>query len=159
MGETYRAWDAGYFSVAPDDLKYAQTGAEGMGLRNAIFRLGDASPEAPVVVMLYMPPEAVLPRHAHACHRMEVVVQGSMLTEDGLWLTPGDVRLSAPGEFYGPHTAGPAGVLSVEIFSAGSGVDAAFPSDLPAAHAALLEKARGHVLAQQARPKEPGATA
>jgi len=153
MGETYRAFDPGYFSVAPADLKYAQTGAEGMGLRNAIFRLGGDLREAPVVVMLYMPPQGVLPRHAHACHRMEVVVQGSMLTEDGLWLTPGDVRLSAPGEFYGPHTAGPAGVLSVEIFSAGGGVDAAFPSDLPAAHLALLEKARDHILAQQGPPR------
>src|SRR5205085_11291551 len=65
MGETYRASDSGYFSVAPEDLKYAQTGAEGMGLRNAIFRLGEVSPAAPVVVMLYMPPNAVLPRHAH----------------------------------------------------------------------------------------------
>jgi hypothetical protein len=29
----------------------------------------------------------------------------------------GDVMVSTPNEFYGPHTAGPEGSLSVEIFS------------------------------------------
>lgn len=138
----YPASDPAYFSIAPEDLKYAQIGGEAMGYRNAIFRMGpDGSKDAPAVVMLYLPPGAVLPRHAHACYRLEVVVQGSMLAEDGVWVHPGDVRTSAPGEMYGPHTAGPQGVLSVEVFSSCAGVDATFADNLPAAHQAGLERA------------------
>jgi hypothetical protein len=148
MGKTYLASDPTYFSTAPPALKYAQIGAEAMGYRNAIFRMGsDDAEDAPAVVMLYLPPGAVLPRHAHDCHRIEVVVQGAMLTEDGQWLNPGDVRTSEPGEAYGPHTAGPRGVLSVEVFSNGGGVDAAFPTDLPPEHQENLARAGAAVRA------------
>ena len=145
MGKTYLVSDPAYFSVAPDGLKYAQIGAEAMGYRNAIFTMGDDGENAPAVVMLYLPPGAVLPRHAHDCHRLEVVVQGSMQAEDGLWLKPGDIRTSEPGEAYGPHTAGPTGVLSVEIFSSTTGVDAHFDSDLPEAHTDNLKRAQAAV--------------
>ena len=139
---SYAANDPAYFSISPADLKYAQIGAEAMGYRNAIFRMGpDDDKDAPAVVMLYLPPGGVLPRHSHACYRLEVVVQGSMQAEDGAWLHPGDVRTSAPGEPYGPHTAGPQGVLSVEVFSSGVGVDASFADDLPADHQASLARA------------------
>lgn len=142
MGKTYLASDPEYFSVAPESLKYAQIGAEAMGYRNAIFRMGaDDAENPPAVVMLYLPPGGVLPRHAHDCYRIEVVVQGSMQAEDGLWLRPGDVKTSEPGEAYGPHSAGPAGVLSVEIFSSTAGVDAVFPPDLPEAHIENLKRA------------------
>jgi len=142
MGNTYLAKDPTYFTLSPQALKYAQVGAEAMGYRNAILRMGsDDVKDAPVVVMLYMPPGAVLPRHAHECHRVEVIVRGSMLTEDGMWLNPGDVRTSAPGEAYGPHTAGPLGVLSAEIFSNTAGVDGVFPADLPREHQENLARA------------------
>ena len=139
---SYQTSDPAYFSVSPDDLKYAQIGAEVMGYRNAIFRMGpEENKDAPAVVMLYLPPGAVLPRHAHECYRLEVVVQGSMLAEDGVWLHPGDVRTSAPGEMYGPHTAGAQGALSVEVFSSGAGVDASFAPNLPPEHQANLARA------------------
>ena len=34
--------------------------------------------DAPAVVVLEMPPNYVLFRHAHVCHRFEVVVKGSL---------------------------------------------------------------------------------
>lgn len=143
MGKTYLSNDPGYFSVAPEDLEYARVGAEAMGYRSAIFKVGaDEAENPPAVVMLYLPPGAVLPRHAHDCYRLEVVVQGSMQTEDGMWLESGDVRTSDPGEAYGPHTAGPTGVLSVEIFSHTAGMDAEFAPDLPPEHVEILARAR-----------------
>lgn len=133
MGAAFSPLSPDFFRTAPEPLRYAQVGAEALGMRNAIFAMGDpARAETPVVVMLSLPPGGVLSRHAHDCHRFEVVVKGSMQDEHGVWLHPGDIRISAPGEFYGPHRAGPEGVLSAEIFSSASGVNASFPDDLPA---------------------------
>jgi len=95
--------------------------------------LGDDpdAPDAPAVVMLDMPPGYVLFRHAHICHRFEVVVKGSMRAGERT-LGPGDVMVAAPGEWYGPHVAGPEGCTTAEVFGtldgvfrvlAGSGVD------------------------------------
>lgn len=132
MGFAYSADDPEFFRISPASLKYAQIGAEALGMRNAIFALGDPEgPASPVVVMLSLPPHGLLSRHAHDCWRFEVVIKGSMQDEHGNWLRPGDIRVSKPGEYYGPHRAGPEGVLSAEVFSAASGVNAAFPDDLP----------------------------
>ena len=81
--------------------------SRGEGTR--VFVLGEdpADAEAPAVVLLEMPPHYVLFRHAHICHRFEVVVRGS-LQAGGRTLGPGDVMTARPGELYGPHVAGPA---------------------------------------------------
>jgi hypothetical protein len=85
--------------------------------------LGDdpESSESPAVVMLEMPPNYALFRHAHICHRFEVAVKGS-LEAGGRILRPGDVMTARPGEMYGPHTAGPEGCTTVEVFSSLAGV-------------------------------------
>ena len=148
MGTALSSDAPDFFSIAPESLKYAQVGAEALGMRNAIFKLGDTDDAtAPVVVMLSLPPDGLLSRHRHDCHRFEVVIRGSMMDEHGTWLHPGDIRISAPGEFYGPHRAGPDGVLSAEIFSAASGVDAAFPDDLPESERQALAHAGAAVAA------------
>jgi hypothetical protein len=81
----------------------------------------DQQSDAPAVVMLEMPPGYVLFRHAHICHRFEVVVKGSLLV-DGRVLRPGDVMTARPGEMYGPHTAGPEGCTTAEVFGSLEGV-------------------------------------
>ncbi len=88
-----------------------------------MFVLADdaGSWDAPAVVMLEMPPSYVLFRHAHICHRFEVVVKGS-LEADGKILGPGDVMTARPGEMYGPHTAGPEGCTTAEVFGSLEGV-------------------------------------
>jgi hypothetical protein len=48
--------------------------------------------------------------------RFEVIVKGSLFV-DGREYLPGDVMVSPPNEFYGPHTAGPDGCTTVEFFS------------------------------------------
>jgi hypothetical protein len=88
-----------------------------------IFTLSD-DPEwwdAPAAVVLEMPPNYVLFRHAHICHRFEVVVKGT-LEAGGRRLGPGDVMTARPGEMYGPHTAGPDGCTTVEVFGTLEGV-------------------------------------
>jgi hypothetical protein len=88
-----------------------------------IFTLSDdpESWDAPAAVVLEMPPNYVLFRHAHICHRFEVVVKGT-LEAGGRRLGPGDVMTARPGEMYGPHTAGPDGCTTVEVFGTLEGV-------------------------------------
>lgn len=87
-----------------------------------LYVLGDqGDPEAPAAVVLDMPPGYVMFRHAHPCHRVEVVVKGSLTAGDRV-LHSGDVMTADPGEWYGPHVAGPAGCTTVEVFSSLEGV-------------------------------------
>ena len=88
-----------------------------------VFVLGDdpSDGDAPAVVLLEMPPHYVLFRHAHICHRVEVVVRGS-LDAGGRTLRPGDVMTAGPGELYGPHVAGPEGCTTAEVFGSLEGV-------------------------------------
>src|SRR5256885_10534051 len=77
--------------------------------------------DAAAVVVLEMPPSYVLFRHAHICHRFEVVVKGS-LEADGRVLRPGDVMTATPGQMHGPHIAGPDGCTTAEVFGSLEGV-------------------------------------
>lgn len=104
---------------------------------------------APVASILKIAPNDVLPRHAHDCHRVEIILEGSLATGSGEVLTPGDIMVSRRGEFYGPHTAGPDGCLSVEIFSAqrgtapiapAGGADDAHATDVADRVTAILER-------------------
>jgi hypothetical protein len=75
------------------------------------------SMSVPAAYLLQMPPGYVLFRHGHPCYRWEVVVQGSLEIGDGRVATTGDVFTALPGELYGPHTAGPEGCTTIEVFS------------------------------------------
>jgi anti-sigma factor ChrR (cupin superfamily) len=88
-----------------------------------VFVLADdpADANAPAVVLLKMPPGYRLFRHAHICHRFEVVVTGT-LQANGRTLRPGDVMTARPGELYGPHVAGPDGCTTAEVFGSLEGV-------------------------------------
>lgn len=82
---------------------------------------GTETMDAPAVVVLEMPPGYVLFRHAHICHRFEIVVKGSLQAGDRT-LGPGDVMTARPGEWYGPHVAGPDGCTTAEVFGTLDGV-------------------------------------
>jgi anti-sigma factor ChrR (cupin superfamily) len=87
-----------------------------------LFVLGDGDDaEAPAVLVLDMPAGYELFRHAHPCHRVEVVVKGSLRAGERV-LVPGDVMTADPGEWYGPHVAGPEGCTTVEVFTTLDGV-------------------------------------
>jgi hypothetical protein len=88
------------------------------GQKFAATRLGfEDDLSAPVAALLQLVSGDVLPRHAHSCWRYEIIIAGSWLCPDGSELLPGHIRVSEPGEFYGPFTAGLDGNLSLEIFS------------------------------------------
>jgi anti-sigma factor ChrR (cupin superfamily) len=76
----------------------------------------------PAAYLLEMPPGYTLFRHGHPCHRFEVIVQGSLDFGDGTVGQVGDVMTSKPRQLYGPHTAGPEGCTTVEIFSSLDGM-------------------------------------
>lgn len=71
----------------------------------------------PAAYLLCMPPGYRLFRHGHPCRRFEIVVRGSLEVGDGRTATPGDVFTAEAGHLYGPHTAGPQGCTTLEIFS------------------------------------------
>ncbi|HEV2308970.1 MAG TPA: hypothetical protein VGU73_00490 [Acidimicrobiia bacterium] len=95
--------------------------SRGEGTRVFVLSDDPGDEDAPAVVLLEMPPHYVLFRHAHVCHRFEVVVRGS-LEAGGRTLRPGDVMTARPGELYGPHVAGPEGCTTAEVFGSLEGV-------------------------------------
>ncbi|MBW3669464.1 MAG: hypothetical protein KY443_09670 [Actinobacteria bacterium] len=125
MPTVFHADDASFYDdITPEHLKRAQAAARALGLEVGLVPLSTATEmgDYPLAMMLRMKPGAVLSRHCHDCYRVEVVVQGSIDVGNGRVLRPGDLAVSGPGEYYGPHTAGPAGSLSVEIFSSAAGM-------------------------------------
>ncbi len=113
---TFRQADPGFWSSQPEFLKPLQAACEPFGLRIRHFVMGDPDdPGTPSAAVLEMPAGYVLPRHAHPCERLEVIIAGTLLVGDDA-LVPGDVMTTPAGEMYGPHVAGPDGCTTVEIF-------------------------------------------
>ena len=147
MGNIYRAGDPDYFdAMTPKELGWLQASVRETrpGWNTGVIVMGDdpLDSTAPAAVLLYIAPGKTLRRHAHDCFRVEVVIKGSVDVGGGQILYPGDVSTASPGEFYGPHTAGPEGCLSVEIFSTAAGLDPYAPDDIEGDDAAFEEKRR-----------------
>src|ERR1700755_1907534 len=96
--------DPEFYRQAPPALADTQVFAEAVDHKVASFVLGDDpdDPEAPLALLMNLPPRWVLARHSHECHRFEVIIRGEMIVE-GAVLGPGDVSTSRPGEAYGHH--------------------------------------------------------
>jgi anti-sigma factor ChrR (cupin superfamily) len=106
-----------YDSITPESLRWTQVTARDAGLDVGSILMGEEDDAAaPMVLFLELPPGGVLRRHAHNCHRVEVLLRGSLDTGDGHVHQPGAVMVTDPDVFYGPHVAGPDGCLTVEIF-------------------------------------------
>lgn len=108
--------DPDFWGNSPDEVKAINQAAGNQGLESSHFLLGKREDNPPLVAPLRMEPGYVLPRHAHDCYRLEIVVQGSLDVGERV-LKPGDVMITEPGILYGPHTAGPEGCVSFEICS------------------------------------------
>jgi hypothetical protein len=76
----------------------------------------------PAAYFLKMPPGYTLFRHGHPCQRFEIVIQGSLDIGDGRVAKVGDTFTADAWTLYGPHTAGPEGCTTIEIFSAVEGM-------------------------------------
>lgn len=76
----------------------------------------------PAAYFLKMPPGYELFRHGHPCQRFEIVIQGSLELGDGRTATVGDTFTADAWTLYGPHTAGPEGCTTIEVFSAVEGM-------------------------------------
>jgi hypothetical protein len=89
----------------------------GMPAGIPLWFLGDQEDlSVPAALYLEMPPGYTLFRHGHPCERFEIVIQGSLDVGDGRIAKPGDVFTAKPGELYGPHTTGPDGATTIEVF-------------------------------------------
>lgn len=104
-----------FFSRMPENLKHMQSG-RGDGGNLAYFPMGEVKDNPPTVACLKIAPGGIIGRHTHNCHRFEVIVRGTLDVGDRI-LKPGDVMVSEPHVFYGPHVAGPDGCTTFEIFS------------------------------------------
>ncbi len=122
--------DPDFFDRMPDHLKHMQNG-RGDGGNLAYFLMGEAKDNPPTVACLKIAPKGIIGRHTHNCYRFEVVVRGTLDVGDRI-LKPGDVMVSEPYVFYGPHVAGPEGCTTFEIFSNHTG-----------SHAPILETDKG----------------
>jgi hypothetical protein len=118
MAELYFGDDPKFFETGPEHLEWSRIGTEAIGMKEANWVLSDdpTDEEAVLAKVLWMPPGYRLFRHAHDCHRFEIVIKGSLDVGNGKTLKAGDVSVSGPGQFYGPHVAGPEGALTLEIF-------------------------------------------
>ena len=123
--------DPDFFSRTPDHLKHMQAG-RGDGGNLAYFPMGDVKDNPPTVACLKIAPHGVIGRHTHNCHRFEVIVRGTLDVGGGRILKVGDVMVSEPYVFYGPHVAGPEGCTTFEIFSTHVG-----------SHSPILETEKG----------------
>jgi sugar phosphate isomerase/epimerase len=137
-----------YFdNLTSDEVSFTRDLGHAAGLELGTILLG--SGDAPAAMVLQLPPNYTLHRHAHDCHRVEIIVRGSIQLEDGRTLGPGDLWVSAPGEFYGPHTAGTDGAVTMEVFSTAAGF-APIPEDDSSEASDLLREIRARTLAAQA---------
>jgi hypothetical protein len=116
--------DPGFWDNTPAARRDSHDRAADAGWQISMYPMGPdpADDDTPLTVLMYIPPGGVLPRHSHDCCRVEVMVRGSLDLGGGVVMRPGDVHTSDPHEEYGPHTAGPEGSLTVEIFSAARGL-------------------------------------
>jgi hypothetical protein len=119
--------DPGFWARYPQELEPLFKS----GLAASYFLLGKKSENPPTVIALRMAPNFVLVRHAHNCHRFEVVVQGALDVGERV-LKPGDVMITEPGVAYGPHVAGPEGCTTFEFFT-----------NYVASHTTLVEDTEG----------------
>ena len=107
---------------APERFRALFEKLKSFGIRASYFPVGDADKDStPVAVVVEMPPGFVIMRHAHPCDRFEVIVRGTLESEDRT-LGPGDVMVSKAGELYGPKTAGKDGCTTIEVFGNAPGV-------------------------------------
>jgi hypothetical protein len=113
--------DPGYWQ-APERFRALFEKLRSFGIRASYFPIGDADNDAtPVAVVVEMPPGFVIMRHAHPCDRFEVIVRGTLASEERV-LQPGDIMVSKAGELYGPKTAGKDGCTTIEVFGNAPGV-------------------------------------
>jgi len=123
----YKSDDPDYLeAITPPELRWAGQATRevmpGWDLGAIVMSEDVSDPAAPVVSILKIAPGDTLPRHAHDCFRVEVIIQGSISLPDGTVLRSGDIMVSQPRVYYGPHVAGSEGCLSAEIFSAARGM-------------------------------------
>src|SRR5688572_24932474 len=115
----HRLISPSYFDdITHPSLRWVQDDAASTGKHAGAIRMADdLESEVPAAQMIMLRPGAIVPRHAHDCHVVQVVVIGSLDVGEGDPLTEGDVIVTQPGEYSGPRVAGSGGALLATFYA------------------------------------------
>jgi hypothetical protein len=111
--------DEGYWGHDPDAQygRALRAASAHSRLQTSHYALGDPNdPSVPFAAVVQYPPNWAFPRHSHASPRLEVIITGSIIIDDRVF-GPGSIMTSDKDEFYGPHTVGPEGCMTVEVMN------------------------------------------
>jgi hypothetical protein len=133
-------------AMTTQGFEFSREIAHEVGIDLGVSLIGPREDNPPVIMMLELPAGYVLSRHAHPTRRAEIVVRGSVILPEGRVLRPGDVTLTAAGEFYGPITAGAEGCLTAEFFGDLSGI-----APVPAGDNSKAARDRANCIAERTR--------
>lgn len=89
------------------------------GVRYARFRMDDADPASPSIVLSKFGPGATVSPHTHDTNYFEYIIEGDQMVGKTRF-GPGDVRLVKAGTGYGPIVVGPDGCTVLIVFQDGS---------------------------------------
>ncbi len=89
------------------------------GIRYARFRMDEANPTSPTMILSKFEAGARVPAHTHDSNYFEYIIEGEQAVGKHTF-AKGDVRLVKGGTGYGPIVVGPNGCTVLIVFEDGS---------------------------------------
>jgi anti-sigma factor ChrR (cupin superfamily) len=89
-------------------------------IRYARFRMDEANPSSPSIILSKFGPGATVAPHTHGTNYFEYIIEGEQ-TVGKTKFGPGDVRIVKGGTGYGPIKVGPNGCTVLIVFENGAG--------------------------------------
>jgi anti-sigma factor ChrR (cupin superfamily) len=103
----------GHQDIAASDIVW-RNGSD-PGVTYARFRMDDANPNSPLMILSKFEPGAAVAAHTHASNYFEYIIEGEQ-TVGKVRFGVGDVRLVKGGTGYGPIKVGPQGCTVLIVF-------------------------------------------
>lgn len=103
----------GHEDIFARDIQWAQ--GQDPGVTYARFRLDQAQPDSPLVILSRFEPGARVGAHTHDTNYFEYIIEGEQ-TVGKVSFAKGDVRLVKAGTGYGPIIIGPEGCTVLIVF-------------------------------------------
>jgi anti-sigma factor ChrR (cupin superfamily) len=104
-------------SILAADVEW-RPGSEA-GIRYARFRMDEANPASPTVILSTFEPGVRVPAHTHASNYFEYIIEGEQAVGKQTF-AKGDIRMVKGGTGYGPIVVGPEGCTVLIVFEDGS---------------------------------------
>jgi anti-sigma factor ChrR (cupin superfamily) len=104
-------------SIFAANVEWRQGNEE--GIQYARFRMDDANPASPTMILSKFAPGVRVPAHTHDSNYFEYIIEGEQAVGKQTFTT-GDIRLVKGGTGYGPIVIGPNGCTVLIVFEDGS---------------------------------------